>query len=61
MNSAVGSWTFHSGKDKKDMRSYCSQAYAQQTKRNVIFTATKQQFQLNELNGLPADVKMAEI
>lgn len=61
MNTSVGSYAQHPGKNHKNIRAYAAQAYAQQTKRNVIESGTKHQFQLNELDGLPSDVKMATI
>lgn len=61
VNTSVGSYAQHSGKNHKNIIAYAAQAYAQQVKRNVIESATKHQFQLNELDGLPSDVKMASI
>lgn len=61
MNTIVGSYIQHPGKNHSDLQAFSSEQLLQQVKRNVILSATEHQFQLNEFDGLPSDVKMAEI
>jgi hypothetical protein len=61
MNTIVGSYIQHPGKNHSDLQAFSSEQLLQQVKRNVILSATEHQFQLNELDGLPSNVKMAEI
>lgn len=60
MNSTVGSFIAHKGKSKIDTEAEAAR-FGAQHKRNVSFTAQKQQFILNSLQGISEDYNIAVI